>query len=162
MDDGYLVDAKPLKEISLKGVFRQELGDIDALADSIQRLGLLSPVVITEAGQLLCGRRRIQAVRQLGWDTVPCWVATSITDQQARTLAMWDDETLRKPWTPIEQAEAYAAWEAVYAAEAKARYQATKAPPCGRSRRPCWRTRKPGSSTGKNPTRPPKPPKRSA
>ncbi|MDR2566363.1 MAG: ParB N-terminal domain-containing protein [Bifidobacteriaceae bacterium] len=126
MDDGHLVDAKPLNDISVKGVFRQELGDIDALADSIQRLGLLSPVVVTKAGQLLCGRRRVQAVTQLGWETVPCWVATNITDDQARTLAMWDDETLRKSWTPIEQAEAYAAWEAVYAAQAQARHQATQ------------------------------------
>ncbi|KAB1897887.1 ParB N-terminal domain-containing protein, partial [Micrococcus luteus] len=46
---------------------RTELGDIDELAVSIDRDGLLQPITITPEGVLVCGARRLTAIRQLGW-----------------------------------------------------------------------------------------------
>jgi ParB family chromosome partitioning protein len=50
---------------------RQDLGDIEGLAESIGDIGLLHPITITDEGKLLAGQRRLEAARRLGWDTVP-------------------------------------------------------------------------------------------
>src|SRR6478609_11757184 len=45
---------------------RRDLGDIASLAKSIERLGLLHPIVITKTGELIAGERRLEAFRLLG------------------------------------------------------------------------------------------------
>lgn len=46
---------------------RTDLGDIDTLAASIREHGLLQPITVAIDGVLVCGRRRLAAIRQLGW-----------------------------------------------------------------------------------------------
>jgi ParB family chromosome partitioning protein len=55
-----------LSDIKIGNRFRQDLGDIAQLADSIERHGLLHPVVISDKNELVCGRRRIEAYQKLG------------------------------------------------------------------------------------------------
>ena len=43
--------------------YRKDLGDIAALAASIQQVGLLQPIVVKPDMQLVAGRRRLEAVR---------------------------------------------------------------------------------------------------
>ena len=43
---------------------RADLGDIDALAASIERDGLLQPLTVSPDGVLICGARRL-------WSAVP-------------------------------------------------------------------------------------------
>jgi ParB family transcriptional regulator, chromosome partitioning protein len=50
---------------------RRELKNIDVLADSIRRLGLIHPIVITREGELIAGERRHAACIQLGWSSIP-------------------------------------------------------------------------------------------
>jgi ParB-like nuclease domain len=54
--------------------FRKDLGDIDCLAQSIQEIGLLHPVVINENNELIAGQRRIEAYKKLGRKEIPCRV----------------------------------------------------------------------------------------
>src|SRR5690625_1566525 len=84
---------------------RTELGDIDDLAASIDRDGLLQPITITPAGVLVCGARRLTAIRQLGWKTVNVWVRSGISDRLGHLLAEQDDNVLH---TPLPQTEAAA------------------------------------------------------
>jgi ParB family chromosome partitioning protein len=49
---------------------RGDLGDIEALAESIRDIGLLHPVVFDQRNNLLAGRRRLEAARLLGWTSV--------------------------------------------------------------------------------------------
>jgi len=49
---------------------RSELEDIDVLADSIRRLGLIHPLVVTRDFTLVSGERRLTAVQSLGWSHV--------------------------------------------------------------------------------------------
>lgn len=44
--------------------------DIIALAESIQRIGLINPLIVTDANELVAGERRLIAVQRLGWDLV--------------------------------------------------------------------------------------------
>lgn len=50
---------------------RRELPGIEELADSISRLGLINPIVITREGVLVAGERRLTACKQLGWMEIP-------------------------------------------------------------------------------------------
>jgi ParB family chromosome partitioning protein len=50
---------------------RYDMGDIDALAKSICKIGLLNAVVITRDGALVAGARRIAACLLLGWTHIP-------------------------------------------------------------------------------------------
>jgi hypothetical protein len=50
---------------------RKDMGDLDALASSIAREGLLQPIGITEENELVFGERRLMAVRDLlEWPTI--------------------------------------------------------------------------------------------
>ena len=45
-------------------------GDIKSLAESIKKEGLLQPLVINQNNELICGRRRFEAVKSLNWEDV--------------------------------------------------------------------------------------------
>lgn len=53
-------------KVNRNGRQRKTLDDIDVLADSIRRLGLIHPVVITREGDLVAGERRLAAITSLG------------------------------------------------------------------------------------------------
>ena len=87
---------------------RQDLGDIDALAASIEEVGLLQPITVTPDGVLVCGRRRLEAVRRLGWSTLKVWVRSGISDELSHLLAQQDENQQRKSLTQLEAAHLYA------------------------------------------------------
>lgn len=63
----------PLSSIQVNREERQrrELPNIDILADSIRRLGLIHPLVVDEEHNLVAGERRLEALKSLGWTDVP-------------------------------------------------------------------------------------------
>jgi ParB family chromosome partitioning protein len=100
---------------------RTDLGDIDALAQSIKEVGLLQPVTITPAGVLVCGLRRLEAARRLGWPTLRVWVRSGISDELSHLLAQQDENQQRKPLTQLEAAHLYNEVKRLMAEEAAAR-----------------------------------------
>ena len=60
----------PIADIKIGPRFWKELGDIGPLVDSIKRHGLLHPVVITADRELICGARRIEACRKIGFTDI--------------------------------------------------------------------------------------------
>src|SRR5699024_12290498 len=86
---------------------RTDLGDIDALAASIDRDGLLQPLTITIDGVLVCGARRLAAIKKLGWRTVNVWVRSGLSDRLGQLLAEQDGNMLHKPYTQPEAAGLY-------------------------------------------------------
>lgn len=49
---------------------RRDLGDIAGLAESIEDIELLHAITVDQHGNLLAGRRRLEAARLLGWNTI--------------------------------------------------------------------------------------------
>ena len=81
---------------------RKNLGDIDALAESIDEVGLLHPIVVRPSGQLVAGHRRLEACRELGWANVPVTVATRLDDARLALFAERDENICRKDMIPSE------------------------------------------------------------
>ncbi|GAA3871287.1 hypothetical protein GCM10022381_13000 [Leifsonia kafniensis] len=105
---------------------RVDLGDIDALATSIKREGLLQPVTVTPNGVLVCGARRLAALRKLGIKKVNVWVRNGISDRLGELMAEQDDNVLHKPLSQTEAAALYRELKEVIAEDAASRQQASR------------------------------------
>ncbi|MCI0340577.1 MAG: ParB/RepB/Spo0J family partition protein [Planctomycetales bacterium] len=78
------------------------------LAQSISRFGVICPVIVKRAGgrfQLVAGRRRVEACRQLGLKTVPA-VVRDLTDEQVLEVALLENSH-REDLSEIEEVEAF-------------------------------------------------------
>ncbi|GAB3767886.1 ParB N-terminal domain-containing protein [Microlunatus parietis] len=105
---------------------RTELGNIDELASSIDRDGLLQPITITPDGVLVCGARRLAAIKTLGWRKVNVWVRSGLSDRLGQLLAEQDDNQLHKPLTQREAAALYRELKQVMAEDAARRKASTR------------------------------------
>ncbi len=86
---------------------RRRLDDIDELAESIRTHGLLQPLVvrpIQDHMEVVAGHRRLEAVRRLGWATVPCVVRDE--DTETAYILTLVENLQRKDLTPGEEAQA--------------------------------------------------------
>lgn len=115
-----------MSSIQVGARHRRDLGDIESLAVSIQKYGLLQPITITPDGVLVCGARRLAAIKQLGWETVRVWVRSGISDPLAYLLAEQDDNVLHKPLTQLEQAGLYREITELLREDAERRKEATQ------------------------------------
>lgn len=62
--------------------------DIQALAESIRRRGLIHPLLVTEENLLVSGERRLLAVKTLGWDQVATQLQEEISPKELRALEL--------------------------------------------------------------------------
>jgi hypothetical protein len=67
-------DERPIASIKIGKRHRRDLGDVAALAASIEDIGLINPITVDENGLLLAGGRRLAACKQLGWKQIPVCV----------------------------------------------------------------------------------------
>ena len=123
---GHIELDRTVESIQVGRRHRRDLGDLDALAASIERDGLLQPITITPDGLLVCGVRRLAAIRQLGWRTVNVWVRSSISDRLGHLLAEQDDNQLHKTLSPLEAAGLYREIKELMAEDAARRDAATQ------------------------------------
>jgi ParB family chromosome partitioning protein len=65
----------PIENVKVQKRIREDMGDIEALAESLKRLGQISPIVITKNYELVAGGRRLEAARYLGWSTIDAVMA---------------------------------------------------------------------------------------
>ena len=123
---GFIELERTVASIQIGRRHRTELGDIDELAASIDRDGLLQPVTITPDGVLVCGARRLAAIKTLSWKTVNVWVRSGISDRLGHLLAEQDDNALHKPLTQTEAAALYRELKQLMAEDAVRRQAATR------------------------------------
>lgn len=103
--------AVPLDQILVKRDERQrrELTDIEVLADSIRRLGLIHPIVVTRDRELVAGERRYAACKQLRWTTIPVQYVDEIDPLHLRAIEL-EENVKRKDITWQEQISAITAY----------------------------------------------------
>lgn len=124
--DGHIELDRAVDSIQVGRRQRTGLGDLGSLSASIERDGLLQPITVTPDGILVCGARRLAAIKQLGWQHVKVWVRSGISGDLAHLLAEQDDNVLHKPLTQLESAALYREIKTLMAEDAARRQEASR------------------------------------
>jgi ParB family chromosome partitioning protein len=95
----------PIEDIIVKKRIRKDLGDIAALAESMNRFGLICPIVLSDKNVLIAGGRRLEAARSLGWRTINAVIAR-IPEGISKLEFEAEENLQRRDFTPGETAEA--------------------------------------------------------
>ncbi len=81
---------------------RKDVGDIEVLQSSIEKVGLINPVMIDENNHLIAGNRRLTACKNLGWTEIE----VTVVQLNGDLIKMLDVEIaenfFRKDFTPDE------------------------------------------------------------
>lgn len=96
---GAYVVTLPLEAVKVGNRFRQDHGDIDALAASIEAIGLLQPIGVDRGHNLIFGHRRYLAHQRLGRETIQA----RIIEVPSLLQAEHDENELRKGFTTSER-----------------------------------------------------------
>lgn len=92
-------------EIIVKKRIRRDVGDINKLAESIEKHGLINPVVVNSRKELLAGERRLRSVQLLGWETIPVRILENPTKIQELEIEI-EENMHRKAFSPDETIDA--------------------------------------------------------
>jgi ParB-like chromosome segregation protein Spo0J len=92
-------------EIVVGTRIRKTFTEIDELAASIAKCGLLQPIGIRPDKTLVCGERRLRACMKLGWKTVSVHICNGLDDELLLLEAERDENTCRQPLLPTEALE---------------------------------------------------------
>jgi ParB family chromosome partitioning protein len=108
----------PLSSITIHREDRQRrvLTDIDDLADSIARLGLINPITIDHNNILIAGERRLEACRRLGWTHITAQFFEDLSPTQ-RVLIELEENIKRKDISWQEHTAAIAKYHELRKAE---------------------------------------------
>lgn len=93
------------------------------LIESIKEIGLINPITVRrcrieasnpprDGFSVIAGCHRLEAVKQLGWQTIPCQVV-ELDDLHAE-LALIDENLIRRVLSPAEKAHAIARRKTIY------------------------------------------------
>lgn len=74
--------------------------DVQKLADSISKVGLLNPVTVDQDYTLIAGLHRLEATKRLGWTEIECTV--SGLDGLQAELAEIDENFVRANLSPVD------------------------------------------------------------
>lgn len=88
------IEMKPLADIQPYET-NPRLNDqaVDAVAESIARFGFRQPIVVDDAGVIICGHTRFKAATKMGLAEVPVHIATDLTPEQIRAYRIADNRT---------------------------------------------------------------------
>jgi N6-adenosine-specific RNA methylase IME4 len=93
---------------------RRPLKDTRSLAQSIEEVGLLNPITLTEKRVLVAGLHRLYAARALGWKRIPARLVK--LDSLHAKLAEIDENLFRNELTVLERGEQLAERKEIYEA----------------------------------------------
>lgn len=66
---------------------------VDIIAKSIEKYGFKNPLIIDENNIVWCGNTRLKASKKLRLKEVPCIIASDLTEEQMRELALIDNKS---------------------------------------------------------------------
>ena len=99
-----------ISDIIIGSRFRKDLGNVEDLCKSIQKVGLLHPVVVNEENKLIAGQRRIEAFKKLGHTEIP----VTVLNLKAILNGEIDENINRKSFATREKYHIYERLEPMY------------------------------------------------
>ena len=100
-----------IDDIKVKKRIRKDLGDLEALKDSLRRYGLMNPITLNSKYELIAGQRRLEAAKQLGWTTIQVNILESAQDKISQLEMELEENTQRYDFSDEELLAGYAALE---------------------------------------------------
>ena len=94
-----------ISEIKLGKRFRNDFGDIESLAKSIDQYGLIHPPVVTESKDLVAGERRVLACKHLKWEEIDVRLIEDLSELEKREIEL-EENIHRKQFTWQEEVKA--------------------------------------------------------
>lgn len=95
-----------IEDIKIKKRVRKDLGDLEALKNSLRIYGLLNPITLNSKYELIAGERRLQAAKQLGWTNINAVILSNISDVYELEMEL-EENNQRKGFTDQELLEGY-------------------------------------------------------
>lgn len=95
-----------INDIKIKKRVRQDLGDLEALKNSLRTYGLLNPITINSNHELIAGERRLQAAKQLGWTNINAVVMDNLSAVEQLEMEL-EENNQRKEFTKEELLDGY-------------------------------------------------------
>ena len=92
----------PINEVKVGERVRKEFGDIEDLASSLSRVGLLNPIIVDSDNRLLAGHRRLMAAMHLGWKSIRAELLDNLDDATRREVEL-EENIRRKDLTWVEE-----------------------------------------------------------
>lgn len=71
--------------------YRDDLGNIDGLIESIKEKGIIQPITLDKNFTLLAGERRVTAAREAGLTTIPAVIRETNDEADAREIELYEN-----------------------------------------------------------------------
>ena len=95
----------PINDIFVKKRIRRDMGDVEALAESMKHHGQISPILISRKNVLIAGQRRLEAAKHLGWRTINAVITESSGELERLELEV-EENVQRRDFNMEEIAQA--------------------------------------------------------
>ncbi len=92
-----------IHDIIIKHRIRKDLGDLSSLKQSIEKYGLLHPIIINKKNELISGERRLTAAKELGWEDIDI-IMKDLSYKEALNVEILENTT-RKNFDELELIE---------------------------------------------------------
>lgn len=93
-----------IADIKVNNRRREDYGDIEALARSIAKHGLIHPIVVDEDWNLIAGERRLLACKKLGWEKIEVRFMAELSEKEKRAIEL-EENLQRKDLTEYEKSK---------------------------------------------------------
>ena len=96
-----------ISEIKVKKRVRKDLGDLDALKQSLRTYGLLNPITLNSKYELIAGERRLEAAKAIGWENINAIVLGRELDDVSQLEMELEENNQRKDFSDEELMAGY-------------------------------------------------------
>ena len=95
-----------IEDVRIPNRIRRKTGNLAPLTESMDRFGLIHPILIDQKHRLVTGFRRLQAAKRLGWETIDARMV-ELESKRDRTLLEMDENLVRRDFSSadIDRAE---------------------------------------------------------
>jgi len=96
-----VVATVPIDKIKVGVRRRVDLGEIEKLQSSIERVGLLNPIIIDDTYELIAGFRRLTCCKKLGYKEINVTFKKDLSDLQKKELELEENTYKELTWSEV-------------------------------------------------------------
>ncbi|MGL4561774.1 MAG: ParB N-terminal domain-containing protein [Brevinema sp.] len=94
-----------IKDIIVKNRIRKTLGDLEPLMKSMEKYGLISPIIVDSKNRLIAGERRLESAKLLGWTEIEV-IVKDLSPSESVDLEL-EENTTKKDFEITELSHGY-------------------------------------------------------